>query len=52
MKRRKGLVGGERKRKKGIIEMERIQENRPIESSAEPNFSLADKRQKAKIKPH
>lgn len=40
--RRKGFVGGERKREKGISEMERMQQNRPIErSSAEPKFSFS-----------
>lgn len=41
----------ERKREKGISEMERIQENRPIErSSAEPKFSLADSPTETKSK--
>lgn len=42
MRGEKGLRG-ERKREKGISEMERMQLNRPIErSSAELKFSLSD----------
>lgn len=50
----KGLQGGESKREKGISEMERMQQNRPIErSSAEPKFSLADSPKETKsIKQH
>ena len=46
---------GREEREKGISEMERIQQNRPVErSSAEPKFSLADSpaETKAKIKQH